>query len=136
MSMIPTVGLNHYQDTELNGGTPISTWYIGLINNSPSPSLAAGDTLASHAGWVETAAYAGNRKAWTQGASSGGVVTNASAVDFVMNAGLSVYGTFGCSVATGTTGPLLWTAAFTGGVQAVSNGDTLHVTHSITAASA
>ncbi len=136
MSMMTTEGLDHYQNTELNSGTPITTWYIGLINNSPAPTLAAGDTLASHAGWSETTSYSGTRKAWTQGASSAGVVTNAVAVDFVMNAGLTVYGTFICSATSGTTGKLLCTAAFTGGTQTVSSGDTLHLTHTITAASA
>ncbi len=136
MSMIPTLGLNHYQDVVLHGTTPITTWYIGLINNSPAPNLQAADTLASHSGWTETAAYSGSRPAWTEGAASSGVTTNSSPVDFAMTGSVTVYGTFGAEVASGSSGLLLWTAAFTGGTQAVTGGDTLHVTHTITAASA
>lgn len=131
-----TVGLNHLQDTEFNSGTQVASnsWFIGLINNSPTPTLAIGDTLASHAGWSETTGYSGNRKAWGQGASAAGVVTNASTANYAITGSVTVYGLFLCSASSGTSGVLFASAAFSGGTQAVANGDTLQVTLTVTVA--
>lgn len=112
-----------------------NTLYVGLINNTPIPVLASGDTLPSHAGWVEIAGgtgYTGNRPLWTNGSPSGQAVTNASYVNFAMLQILTVYGIFLTTVAAGTGGPLFGAAPFVGGPQAVVTGDTLQVT--ITAA--
>jgi len=111
---------------------------LGLINNSPTPTLASGDTLASHTGWSEIAystGYTGNRPGWTNGAVSGNATTNASTINFAMLGTYTVYGLFVASVATGTTGTLSCTAAFSGGTQGVSNGDTLQTSMTISAAS-
>ncbi len=132
--MVTNAGLNHVLASEFTGGGIVSTWYIGLINNSPTPTLAGADTLASHAGWSETASYSGNRPAWTNGAVSGQATTNASTVNFAMTGTVTVYGLFICSAASGTSGTLWCTAAFTGGTQAVNNGDTLQTTMTISAA--
>lgn len=132
--MVTNAGLNHILASEFTSGAIVTTWYIGLINNSPSPSLAGADTLASHSGWTETAAYSGNRPAWTNGAVSGQSTTNASTVNFAMNATVTVYGLFICSAASGSSGTLWATAAFTGGTQAVNNGDTLQTTFTVSAA--
>jgi hypothetical protein len=129
-------GLNKVLDVMFHAETAITTWYLGLINNSPSPTLAAGDTLASHAGWAEATGYSGDRKEWTEGAASSQVITNSSTVDFAMNATATIYGLFLGSVASGSSGTLWATAAFSGGTKAVADGDTLQVTYSITAASA
>jgi hypothetical protein len=128
-------GLNHILDTEFHGGTPITTWYLGLINNTPTPTLAAADTLASHAGWAESTAYTGDRKEWTEGAASSQSITNSTTVDFAINATVTIYGVFLGSVATGSSGTLWATAALSGGTQSVANGDTLQVTYTISAAS-
>ncbi len=133
--MVTNAGLNHALASEFTSGGIIATWYLGLINNSPTPTLAAGDTLASHAGWSETASYSGNRPAWTNGAVSGQATTNASTVNFAMSGTVTVYGMFVCSAASGSSGTLWCTAAFTGGTQAVNNGDTLQTTFTISAAS-
>jgi hypothetical protein len=131
-------GLTHTLATELVSGTPITAWYLGLINNSPSPTLSGTDTLASHTGWAELAystGYTGNRPAWGNGAVSGNATTNASTVNFAMLGSYTVYGLFVCSAATGTTGTLECTAAFSGGTQSVSSGDTLQCTMTVSAAS-
>ncbi len=135
MSLVTNAGIDHILNVEFDGATQVTTWYLGLINNSPSPSLAAADTLASHAGWTESVAYAGNRKAWTNGASSSQSMTNAVTVDFVMSATLTVYGFILCSVASGTSGVLFCEVAFSGGTTAVVSGDTLEVTCTISGAS-
>lgn len=131
-------GLTHTLSTELVSGTPITAWYLGLINNSPSPTLASGDTLASHAGWSEIAfstGYTGNRPAWGNGAVSGNATTNASTVNFAMLGTYTVYGLFVASAATGTTGVLECTAPFSGGTQSVTSGDTLQTTMTVSAVS-
>lgn len=128
-------GLNHVLDVALHGSAQTATWYLGLINNTPAPTLAPADTLAAHAGWVETTAYTGNRPAWTEGAAASLATTNSVTVDFAITATVTVYGLLLAAVATGTAGPLLCTAAFSGGVQAVASGDTLKTTLTISAAS-
>lgn len=130
-------GLNHILDVQFHGETPVSPWYIGLIKGTGT--LAAEDTLASHAGWTEcvlTTDYTGNRKEWTEGASSGKSMTNAVTVDFAMLTSITVKGAFLCGAATLTAAKLFCTALFTGGDQAVDSGDTLKVTYSVSAAAA
>lgn len=116
-----------------------NTWYLGLINNSPTPVLAATDVLASHPGWVEVlgggTSYTGNRPLWTNGAPNNQQVTNATYVAFAITATVTIFGLFVCDVATGTAGNLFGTAAFVGGSQTVVNSDTLQITLSVSAAS-
>jgi hypothetical protein len=134
-------GLTHTLSTEFCSGPPITVWYLGLINNSPSPTLTAGDTIAVHGGWAELAfstGYSGNRPAWTNGAVSGNATTNPMTVNISMLGTYTVYGLFVCSHATSnstTNNTLECTAAFSGGTQSVSNSDTLQVTMTISAAS-
>ena len=127
-------GLNKMLDVMFHATTQISTWYIGLITGTGT--LAAADTLASHAGWTEGTSYTGDRKEWSEGAATGKSTTNSSTVDFACNGSMTVKGAFLSSASTGTTGTLFCTSAFTGGDQAVGNGDTLKVTYTVSAAAA
>ena len=130
---ITNVGLNHILDTQFNGGTAVDPWYVGLIDNAAFSALAAADTMASHAGWAESAAYTeGTRVEWTAGAASGRAVTNAATLDFSINATVTINGIFVTSVNTksGTTGVLWATASFSSAVSA-TNGDTLKVTYTV-----
>lgn len=92
------------------------TWAVGLINNSPTPTLAATDTMSSHAGWAEADEYdEANRPALGMAAASGAIASNTgSAETFTMNDTLTVYGIFIVSNNTkgGTTGVLWATGAF------------------------
>lgn len=131
-------GLNHILDVEFHGTTQVATWYIGLIK-AATTGLAAGDTLASHGGWTEAVPgtdFTGDRLAWTEGAANTQSMTNAATVDFPMLNTFTIKGAILASVATGTSGILFCTAYFTGGDQAVGNGDTLKVTYTISAAAA
>lgn len=130
---VTNLGLNKILDVMFHGTTPITTWYIGLIDNSGFSALAAADTLASHAGWTELTGYSGNRKEWTEGAASSQSTTNATSVDFVASGSGTVYGVFLAEVASGTSGLLWATAALSGGTQALTSGDTLQVTYTVTA---
>ncbi len=132
-------GLTHVLATEYCNSTPITSWFLGLINNSPSPSLSSSDTQASHSGWSEIAfstGYTGNRPAWGNGSPSSNAITNASTVNFAILNTFTVYGLFVCSSATATTsGTISCTAAFSGGTQSVASGDTLQTTMTISAVS-
>lgn len=129
---ITNQGKNTILDTYFNSITQIAStsWYIGLIDGSGTPTLASGDTLSSHSGWTEFTSYSGNRQLWGQGSSSGQAVTNSSPATFNISATGTLYGIFIPSAATGTTGTLWSTAAFTTPVP-VSNGDQMKVTYTL-----
>ena len=126
-----TLGLNYVLDAGFHGTTPVTTWYCGLITTGSA--LTADDTLASHSGWTEGTDYTGNRKEWTEGAASSKSMTNAVTMDYAISNTMTVKGSFLCASETGTGGILFCTALFTGGDQAVSNGDTLKVTYTLSA---
>ena len=112
--------------------TQNTTWYIGL-KGAGTP--VAADTMASHSSWAELTGYSGNRKEWTEGAASGGSMTNSSSVDFTINATATIAGAFLNTAATGTAGVLYGVVDFSSS-RAVISGDTLQVTVTVTAASA
>jgi hypothetical protein len=51
-----------------NAITPISTWYLGLIDGTSGvPTLAASDTMAAHIGWDEFTLYdETTRQSWAK----------------------------------------------------------------------
>lgn len=113
----------------------VDPWYVGLTDGTPT--TAAGDTLAAHAGWTEVTDYAGDRKEFVNGAVSGQSVDNsASKASFAINATVTIGGAFLCEPSTGNTGVLLCVEAFTGGDKSADNGDTLEVQYTISAADA
>lgn len=131
-NLITNVGLDHILDIVFHGDTPVSPWYVGLKNTG---TVAAGDTLASHAGWTENANYTGDRKAYDEAAASGQSITNsASKAVFAIDTDTqSIHGAFLCSVATTTTGVLICAADFAS-AKSADNGDTLEVTYTVSAA--
>lgn len=130
-------GLNHVLDVLAHGATQTNPWYIGLIGSTAYSALAAGDTLASHAGWTEEIpTSAALRLEWTEGAASSKSMTNSATVDFAINASKTIKGAHLASAASGTSGILLCTGLFTEGDRAVVSGDTLKITYTLTAAAA
>jgi hypothetical protein len=130
---IVDVGLNKILEDMFNGGTQSGTWYIGLVDNSGFSAFANADTLASHAGWSESTAYSETaRPEWTAGTAASRSITNASTVDFSINATVTLKGIFIADDSTkgGTSGTLWSTAAFASNVAAV-NGDTLKITYTV-----
>jgi len=127
-------GINALLDIMFHGTTQITTWYIGLIDNGSS--LAAGDTLASHAGWTENTEYGtpATRGEWTEGAASSKSMTNSSSVDFTMNDSGTLDGAFLCSAASGTSGTLFAGAAFTGGDRTYESTNVIKITYTISGA--
>ena len=133
-NLVVNEGLQDMNTKYFKGVTYSAAWYIGLVNNTPTPSYAAGDTLASHVGWDETTDYSGNRKAVTFGTATTAdpsVISNsASPAQFSMTGTVTVDGAFLASVDTGTSGVLFSVSAFQApGDRAVVSGDTLNVTY-------
>ncbi len=134
-NIVVNAGLNHALDVTLSAGTQITTWYLGLI--SPSPSVAAADTMSSHGGWTEVTAYSeATRRTWTEaGPSSQSISNSASPAVFTVNAdGTDIGGCFLTSVNTkgGSTGTLYAAGAFSAGNKSLDNLDTLTVTATFT----
>lgn len=118
-------GLNLLLDNSFTAPAGAVTWFVGLKDTG---TVAAGDTLASHAGWVEMNPYAGNRPAYVpNGAASAGAISNSgSKAVFTINSGTTVYGAFLASVNTGTSGQLYGAGDF-GAPRAVLVSDSLRV---------
>lgn len=133
-NLITTEGLNDSLDKYFKGSSYTAAWYLGLVSGA-TPTFAAGDTLASHAGWTEFTSYTGNRLAITFGTASAGSLAASSAVSFPITGSGTVGGAFISSVATGTSGVLYSEGDFTTD-RSVVNGDTLNVTPTCTASSA
>jgi len=129
-NLVTNEGLDHSLDATLAAGTQITSWFLGLIDDSPT--VAAGDTLASHAGWTEVTAYdEAARQAWTAGSVSGqSVDNNGSQATFTISTdSTNIGGAFLASDNTkgGTTGTLYAAGAFTGGDLVLNDGATLDV---------
>ena len=134
-NLVVNQGLKDMNDKYFSGAAYTAAWYLGLVTGPGSgTTFAAGDTLASHAGWTEFTNYSGNRGAVTFGAATTAdpsVITNPSPVQFtITGAGGTVAGAFLSSVATGTAGILFSESDFQSpGDRAVVSGDVLNVTY-------
>ena len=133
-NLVMNQGVQDMNAQYFKGAVYTASPFLGLVTGPGSgTTFAAGDTLASHAGWTESAAYAGSRKAVTFGTATTAnpsVTTNsASPSSFAMNATVTIGGAFLCTVASGTSGVLFSAGDFTGGDKLVDSGDTLNVTY-------
>ena len=134
-NLVVNQGLQDMNSKYFSGSGYTAAWYLGLVTGPGSGNTyAAGDTLASHAGWTENTNYAGNRKAATFGTATTAdpsVINNSgSPAVFTMNANAqTIAGAFLCSVSSGTSGVLFSVGNFVGGNKTVDSGDTLTVTY-------
>lgn len=136
-NLVTTEGLNDSLDKHLKGSNYSAAWYLGLTG--ASPVFAAGDTMASHAGWTEVTAYSeSTRPALVFGSVAAGSVDNsASKASYTVNADNTQIGgafTVSNNGKGGISGILYGGGAFAGGNKTLSNGDTLNVTITCTAA--
>jgi len=138
-NIVTNVGLDDALDKYLKGSAYTAGFFVGLVDSTPT--VAAGDTMASHAGWTEIVAYSeATREALVLGTvASQSVDNSASKASFSINADTTVIG--GAFLGTdntksGSTGVLYSVAAFDAADKSLDNGDTLNVTVTCTAASA
>lgn len=116
----------------LGAGTPAAAWTMTEAGGSTgAPSDTNGDREI-HGEYSEA-----TRPAWGQDAAASQAVSNSTAVSFSINGTATVTGAFLSTVNTknNQTGTLVAAKLFTGGNKAVSNGDTLEVTYTITGSS-
>lgn len=136
-NLVVNVGLQDMNTKYFTGSSYTATWYIGLYGAGSTNNPAAGDTMASHAGWTEVTAYSqATRPAATFGTATTAdpsVISNsASPATFSINGTTTVGGAFLTSNNTkgGTTGILFSASDFQSpGDRSVVNGDTLTVTY-------
>jgi len=151
---IANEGKNKLLDVMFHGVSAITTWWLGLIDNSGYSALAAGDTYANinqaGNGWDEFTDYtdpanagsASTRPEWTEGAASGQAITNGSPVVFDITSSGTVKGLFLVGGAANAqnkgdyqaAGAVLWaTALFGTGDVPVNAEDQLKVTYTVSA---
>jgi len=130
-NLVVNAGLDDSLDKHLKGSAYTAAWYVGLTDGTPT--VAAGDTMASHAGWVEVTAYdEAVRQTLTLGAVSGQSVDNsASKATFTISSNNTTVG--GAFVTTTSdkgrsTGTLYGGGAFSAGDKTLDDDDTLNVT--------
>lgn len=136
-NLVVNQGLDDLLDVTLSGGTQDSTWFIGLTDSTPT--VAAGDTPGSHAGWAEVTDYdEAARVAWSDGGVSGQSVDNsASPATFTISANNTTVGgagLFGDNTKGGATGRLYAVGAFSAGDKTLDDNDSLDVTSTFTSA--
>jgi hypothetical protein len=139
---VTTVGKNLALDTFLAGSNySVTGPFMGLISSvSYGAGPAIGDTMASHAGWLEAGVanaptYTIPRKtcAWSA-AGSGSKALSAALAFAITGAGtvkgcFIVFGTGAVSTIADTNGTLYSAGTFSGGDKTVANTDTLNCSY-------
>lgn len=137
-NLVVNVGLQDMNAKYFSGSAYTAAWYLGLITGPGSgTTIAAGDTMSSHAGWTENTSYSqATRPACTFGTATTAdpsVISNSASVAvFSINGTATIAGAFLSSNNTksGTTGTLFSASDFQSpGDRAVVSGDTLNVTY-------
>lgn len=139
-NVVTTVGKNLALDTYLAGsGYTVVGPYMGLINTNASAAVI-GDTMASHAGWLEVGAtnaptYTSPRKTCAWSAAGSGAKALSAALSFAITSSgtvggcFIVFGTGAVSTIDNTSGTMYSAGAFAGGSKIVANSDTLNVSY-------
>lgn len=134
-NLVVNAGLDDNLDKYFKGAAYTAGFFVGLTDGTPTP--AAADVMSSHVGWVTVTPYSdASDPALTLGTVTGQSVDNsASKAVFNINATQTVGGAFvkDNSTKAGATGLLYGIGAFAAD-KAVTSGDTLNVTITLTAA--
>jgi hypothetical protein len=136
-NLVTDVGARYLLDNGLAGSAYTAAFYLGLISSTSYTAVAAADTMASHAGWLE--AGSANTPVYSESARRTAAWSAAATRSKALSAGLvftftgsgTVKGSFLTTVATkdGTTGTLYSAGLFSGGDQPVVNTNTLTVSY-------
>jgi len=141
-NVVCTVGKNLMLDTAFAGAAyTVVGPFMGLISSTSYSSVAAGDTMASHSGWLEAGGataptYTGARKTAVWSAATAGGKALSATLSFAITSSGTVKGAFlvygtGASATKDDTGGVLWSAGtFSTGDKAVVSSDTLNVNYS------
>ncbi len=136
-NLVVNTGLDDILSKYWKGSAYTAAHHVGLMD--ATPTVAAADTMASHAGWTEIQDYTeGTREALTLGTvASQSVDNSASKASYSVNATVSIGGSFITTDNTkgGTAGTLIGAVAFAGGNKAADSGDTLNVTVTLSTSS-
>lgn len=114
--------------------------FLGLISAASFSAIVAGDTMASHAGWLEAGSanlptYTGTRPTMIFNPASGGVKTLSPNAVFTITSGGTIKGGFVCAGPSATnavdgTAGCLWSAGlFVDGDNGCNPGDVVNVTY-------
>jgi hypothetical protein len=136
-NLVTTAGKNFLLDNGLAGSAYTAAFFLGLISSVSYTAVAAADTMASHAGWLEAGlatapAYSeGARRTAAWAAASAGSKALSAGLVFTFTSSGTVKGSFLTTVATkdGTTGTLYSAGLFSGGDQPVVATNTLTVSY-------
>lgn len=121
-----------FRDGDAPDPAQIAPWYAGLIDDSSFTGVAAGDTMASHSGWIEATQYSeSDRQTLAFGAVAARAIT--AQVAFTMSSTKTLRGIFVTSVSTKSdnTGTL-WSTALFGTPPTVVSGNVLTCNYSLT----
>jgi hypothetical protein len=137
-NLVVNVGLQDMNTKYFSGSSYTATWYLGLYGASGTNNPAAGDTMASHAGWTEVTDYSQATRPQavfgTATTADPSVISNSgSPAVYTINATTTVGGAFLTSSnvkVPGNTGTLFSAVDFSApGDRAVVANDTVTVTY-------
>lgn len=137
-NLVVNEGLEAMNNEFFDGSSYSAAWYLGLVTGPGSGNTyAAGDTMASHAGWAENTDYSELvRQTAVFGSATTAdpsvINTSGSPAVFSMNGTATIAGAFLTTDDTkgGTSGTLFSVSNFTSpGDRAVVSGDVLNVTY-------
>lgn len=139
---IVNIGLDTILDVMFNGTAPATTWYAGLIDSASYSGISAGDTMASHTGWLEYQNYVeATRPQWNPDNADAQVIINPESayIEFTIIGNPTLKGLFITSDnAKGGTAGVLWSTALfeNSNIRAdweVSDGQVLKIQYQVTA---
>ena len=136
-NLIVNQGLVYMVGAWLINVAAIAAWRVILVDDTPT--IVAGDTYATHAGWTEVTGYdEAVRPVWTGVAGAAGIVTNAaSRAEFTITAnstlvgGVALVGGGSDPTVKGNTaggGTLFSASVFGGGNRTLAAADVLRIT--------
>jgi hypothetical protein len=138
-NLVVTVGKNDLLDKYFAGSAYSAAWYMGLVDNASFSAYAAGDTLASHTGWLEYLNYtisgsSTNRATAAWNAASAGSKASTATTFTISGAGGTVLGAILCTTQARNTSSnggagILYSAGSFATSRAVIAGDSLLVTY-------
>ena len=138
-NLVVTVGKNDLLDKYFAGSTYTAAWYMGLVDSASFSAYAAGDTLASHTGWLEYLNYtisgsSTNRATAAWNAASAGSKASTATTFTISGAGGTVLGAILCTTQARNTSSnggagILYSAGSFATSRAVIAGDSLLVTY-------